>query len=434
MPEGNKTKQENTKRVNKDGTPHHTLAEKFRVYRKRFKRLDKKTQYRIIGVIILVILVFLSAIFALFGKGKNPASDLQGSGAGFSGSYDSLADLNYNDEYSKELEEYRDVVLPENDIEDRNYIRETLFVGDSNTEALAAYNILSLQYVVGVTGMPIQSVPSSKCIYFVGYDNPVTIPTAVGMLKPRRIIINFGTNNAGGTSTDDFIDYYKIALDSISDAYPYADIIIESVFPVAKSRDYPNITMQDIDEYNIALARMCQELGYKYLNTTEVLKDPKTGFIKREYISSDGIHLNSEGLNALVNYVSSHKYITKDTRPARGKIPTRKNAPYVPESDSLSSSSSSLSSSSESSSSSISSSEIISSSSESSSSTSVGTSSSSSVPPESSTPSSEVIPPSAETSSSEPESTPENTPPSEETPPPTAESPGEGEGESSGQR
>lgn len=386
----------------------HTLADRLKVYRKRFNRLDKKTKIQIYAIGVLLVIILALAIFALTGRGKNPTSadGLYADGSLFSGSYDPLADSQYQDYYTQAIQEYSDVLLPENNETDRNYFRETLFIGDSNTEGLAAYNHLSLQYVMGVTGMPIQSVTTSRCIWFVGYEEPVTMPVAVGMLKPRRIIINFGTNNAGGTETDDFIQSYENALAAITKAYPYADIIVESVLPVAKSRSYPNITMQDIDEFNLALAEMCRENDWKFLNTAQVFKDPNTGFMQSKYVAKDGIHLNSDGYKLLLDYVGSHKYITEDTRPARGSIPTRRNPPREPSSSSSVLSSSLHSSSIMSSSSMPHSSSVISSSSSSSPSPSSSSSSSSSStstrtssPSEPSSSSQEQIPSSSDSSS-----------------------------------
>ena len=361
----------------------HTVADYIRVYKKRFAKLDKKTKIQLAAIVVLVVLIIAAALIALSGRGKNPTSSSQllGNSVTFSGSYDPFADDKYEDQYLKLIKEYDDVVIPESNTEDRNYFRETLFVGDSNTEGLATYNHLSLQYVLGMTGMPIQAVTTNKCMWFVGYEEPVTIPTAVGMLKPRRIIINFGTNNAGGTETTDFIYYYNNVLDTIEKAYPYADIIVSAVLPVAKERDYPNITMQDIDEFNIALAEMCRERGLNFLNTAELFKDPENGFMKPEYIAKDGIHLSSDGYKAFLEYVGSHKHVEPDNRPARGTIPTRRNAPYVPSESSSLASSSMVASSSRASSSSFYSSSIVASSSK---------TQSSSTGPSSSVPSSSV--------------------------------------------
>jgi len=310
----------------------HTLADRMKVYKKRFLRLDKKTQLQAGAIAVLAALILVAAMVALFGKGKNPASSSQpgiGNSLVFSGSYDPLADSKYEDEYTKLIREYTDVVIPENTSIDRNYFRETIFVGDSNTEALATYGHLSLQYVMGVTGMPINTFTTNKCIWFVGQTEPVTMPQAISMMKPRRIIMNFGTNNAGGTTTEDFVKMYKNAIAAVKKSYPYTDIIVASVFPIGQKRDYPNITMQDIDSFNIALAEMCRELGYKFLNTAEQFKNPENGFIKNEYISSDGIHLNSDGYKAFIDYVNTHQHVVEDTRPARGNIPTRRNPPVV---------------------------------------------------------------------------------------------------------
>ena len=350
---------------NKTPKKKHTVSDYIRVYKKRLSKLDKKTKIQLAAIVVLVALIIAAAVIALSGRGKNPTSSSQllGNSVAFSGSYDPLADEKYEDEYLKLIKDYDDVVIAPSTTEDRNYFRETLFVGDSNTEGLAVYNHLSLQYVLGMTGMPIQAVTSNKCMWFVGYEEPVTIPTAVGMLKPRRIIINFGTNNAGGTETEDFIYYYENTLDAIEKAYPYADIIVSAVLPVAKVRDYPSITMQDIDRFNIALAEMCRERDLKFLNTAEIFKDSENGFMKTEYIAKDGIHLSSEGYKAFLEYVGSHKHIEPDKRPARGTIPTRRNAPYVPEGSSSLASSSIVASSSRASSSSIFSSSIVASSS-----------------------------------------------------------------------
>ena len=70
------------------------------------------------------------------------------------------------------------------------------------------------------------------------------------------------------------------ALDAIEAEWPYADIIINAVPPVDKLRRNTGITMQTIDAFNQALAELASELGYHFLNSSEALKDPETGFAK----------------------------------------------------------------------------------------------------------------------------------------------------------
>ena len=103
---------------------------------------------------------------------------------------------------------------------------------------------------------------------------------------------------------------------------------MESILPVKKNRSYPDIKKEDIDEFNLALAKMCKDKGYMFLNSAEIFKG-KDGYAKIKYFSNDGIHMNTDGYKALLEYVENHKYITKDSRPRRGQIPQRREAPVV---------------------------------------------------------------------------------------------------------
>ena len=76
------------------------------------------------------------------------------------------------------------------------------------------------------------------------------------------------------TAIDSFLSKGKKEPCLVAKSYkPYADIIVSAVLPVAKERDYPNITMQDIDQFNLALAEMCRERELKFLNTAEIFKN-----------------------------------------------------------------------------------------------------------------------------------------------------------------
>lgn len=119
------------------------------------------------------------------------------------------------------------------------------------------------------------------------------------------IIINYGTNNTNW-DVETFIKQYKSALDAIHKAYEYADIIIASVLPVAKERAYPAITMQKIDAFNKALVALFEAGGVSVLNSTQAIADQNTGYARADYMMSDGIHLNQEGMAAYFSYVRTH--------------------------------------------------------------------------------------------------------------------------------
>lgn len=227
-------------------------------------------------------------------------------------------------------------ILAQTDDAGRSYVDETLFIGDSNTARYMMYAdetgraFTSLDNNIGVVSMGAGSITTLKCEQFVGYSNMYTIPDAVAMLKPRRIIIGFGTNNLSGTSTDasSFINSYLTGLKAIQEAWPYADIIVNAIPPLDKQRENQNLNMVQVDAYNAALVEMCEENGFKFLNSAEVLKDDSTGWAKTDYTLSDGVHLSKTAVTAFFEYVRTHAYITEDRRPQPlGDIPKPNGTP-----------------------------------------------------------------------------------------------------------
>lgn len=221
-------------------------------------------------------------------------------------------------------------VLAETQDAGRSYVDETLFIGDSNTARYMMYAddtgtaFTSLKNNIGVVSMGVGAITTLKCEKFKGDGQMYTIPDAVAKLKPRRIIICFGTNNLGGTSTDatSFIKSYRAGLQAIEEAWPYAEIIVSAIPPLDKQRENPRLDMVQVDAYNAALLQMCEEDGYRFLNSAEVLRDETTGWAKKDYTLSDGVHLSKAAVTAYFNYVRTHASSTPDERPQPlGTIP-----------------------------------------------------------------------------------------------------------------
>ena len=222
-------------------------------------------------------------------------------------------------------------ILPEGEDAGQEYVDGTLFLGDSNTYRYMMYAdeetgeaFTSIDNNIGVVSMGAGAITSLKCEKFKGDSKSYTMPEAVAMLKPQRVIICFGTNNLYGTSTDatNFIESYSEGLAAIHEAWPYADIIVSSIPPLDKQRSNSNLHQSQIDAYNLAIAEMCEEEGYYYLNTAETLKDPVTGWAKEDYTLSDGVHLSKVAVTAFFQYVRTHPCTNPDTRPKPlGTIP-----------------------------------------------------------------------------------------------------------------
>lgn len=203
-----------------------------------------------------------------------------------------------------------------------DYLNDTLFLGDSNTVRLYNNGLISLQQFCAKEGIGTQVALSEGIVTFKKDSNHYTIPQAVAMMKPRRVVMTFGTNDTG-MEVSDFIAHYTALIQAIQQSYPYTDIIVNTVPPVpAEHSNYPHMDQAKIDDFNMALLDLCEQLGVRFLNSAEALKG-SDGYGIADYYTSGDIHLKSAGLKAVLNYLRTHALQTEDRRPDTNNIPTR---------------------------------------------------------------------------------------------------------------
>lgn len=203
-----------------------------------------------------------------------------------------------------------------------DYLNDTLFLGDSNTVRLYNNGLISLQQFCAKEGIGTQVALSEGIVTFKKDSNHYTIPQAVAMMKPRRVVMTFGTNDTG-MEVPDFIAHYTALIQAIQQSYPYTDIIVNTVPPVpADHSNYPHMDQAKIDDFNMALLDLCEQLGVRFLNSAEALKG-SDGYGIADYYTSGDIHLKSAGLKAVLNYLRTHALQTEDRRPDTNNIPTR---------------------------------------------------------------------------------------------------------------
>lgn len=203
-----------------------------------------------------------------------------------------------------------------------DYLNDTLFLGDSNTVRLYNNGLISLQQFCAKEGIGTQVALNEGIVTFKKDSNHYTIPQAVAMMKPRRVVMTFGTNDTG-MEVSDFIAHYTALIQAIQQSYPYTDIIVNTVPPVpADHSNYPHMDQAKIDDFNMALLDLCEQLGVRFLNSAEALKG-SDGYGIADYYTSGDIHLKSAGLKAVLNYLRTHALQTEDRRPDTNNIPTR---------------------------------------------------------------------------------------------------------------
>lgn len=264
----------------------------------------------------LVLLTSIAALAAVHGMAEGQTEP--------AASEPLVENPDYNkDENTIDASQYTSTILMESEDAGQSYIDETLFLGDSNTARMRMFGFCTLDNSAASVGMAASALADYACVKFDGYSGYKTMPEAVALMQPRRVIITFGTNDlTPSLTTERFISEYQAGIEAVQQAYPSVDIIINAIPPIGRQHAGEHLTQTQIDQFNKAIVQMCVAHDWKFLNSAEVLRDPETGYAKDGYvIQSDGIHLTEEAIGVLFDYIRTHSYITEDDRPALTDIP-----------------------------------------------------------------------------------------------------------------
>ena len=286
--------------------------------------LDMRSKmYLVLALCSVMLLVSIGVALALIGGLDLGKADGESTSTVDSASM--VTESGYNkEENTIDTQAYTSTILEESADAGESYIDETLFLGDSNTARMyRMFDYCSYDNAIGSVGMSARNLATFACVQLSTSSSYVTMSQAVAKLQPRRVILTFGTNDLNPSyKAVDFVKNYQAGIETVVAAYPSVDILVNSIPPIGQQHSNQSLTQTQVDEYNKALVEMCQEKGWKFLNSAEVLKDSVTGYAKSGYVeTSDGIHLTRTAMDALFNYIRTHSYITEDDRPALTTIP-----------------------------------------------------------------------------------------------------------------
>ena len=286
--------------------------------------LDMRSKmYLVLALCSVMLLVSIGVALALIGGLDLGKADGESTSTVDSASM--VTESGYNkEENTIDTQAYTSTILEESADAGESYIDETLFLGDSNTARMyRMFDYCSYDNAIGSVGMSARNLATFACVQLSTSSSYVTMSQAVAKLQPRRVILTFGTNDLNPSyKAADFVKNYQAGIETVVAAYPSVDILVNSIPPIGQQHSNQSLTQTQVDEYNKALVEMCQEKGWKFLNSAEVLKDAATGYAKSGYVeTSDGIHLTRTAMDALFNYIRTHSYITEDDRPALTTIP-----------------------------------------------------------------------------------------------------------------
>ncbi|MBQ4051592.1 MAG: hypothetical protein IJD13_08165 [Oscillospiraceae bacterium] len=195
--------------------------------------------------------------------------------------------------------------IPQNaESAEMTWLDDAVFIGDSLTYGLSAYEILPKEQVLASTGINPQTILSTACIETE--TGTLTVLDALAQKTPGKIYIMLGANGVGFLSKETVIDFYGQLIDGIRAIFPETPIYLESILPVTaeKSSDsrYAN---QKIDEYNAAIEALAAEKEIYYVYVAEALKDEYGNLPSG--LSADGMHFGKTTYQMWLDYLLCHR-------------------------------------------------------------------------------------------------------------------------------
>lgn len=207
---------------------------------------------------------------------------------------------------------FTNTILKETTIDD-NYLKDTIFYGDSITENLAYYKNIPYENIWAVSNLtPVNAFTWN--VMFYKYNEKINIIEGFKKYKPKRVIVTLGANAVAIMDKNYFISEYERLVKSLKEASPNTELIIQSIFPVDDRWDYSinSINNTKINNINYLLAEMCERNNIKFLNTAEVLKNEYGTATKGYLYESDGIHPLPIANDIIIDYVNRHRFIKEE--------------------------------------------------------------------------------------------------------------------------
>jgi lysophospholipase L1-like esterase len=196
------------------------------------------------------------------------------------------------------------------------YINNIVFLGDSTISGLSSTDLLteSIGYSQIWTGedgdLALDYNIGNTSILFPETSSPISITSAAERKKPDYIIVTVGINNGVAyCSEEKFTEYYEKLITTLKEASPSTRIILQSILPISNQaeKSLSGITNEKIGKANKWIEKIAENNSLRYLDTASVLKNT-SGQLSELFDSGDGIHLNTEGFAAMLDYIRTHGY------------------------------------------------------------------------------------------------------------------------------
>ena len=283
--------------------------------RKVYSRKKKSSGFGLIYFVSFLFILLLSFVLASIWQrsedaahGITPVPSSAAEGSAVSEVSDASEAGESETESQSSAIDYRSFTLvPELDRVTSDYFDKAVFIGDSITEGIKTYGMMTNSTVIAATGINISTITTNQVIKTA--EGRITVLDALKQYPDtEKIYILLGANGIAWIEKDLFIHLYTEFISAIKEQCPNALIYVQSIFPVNEAKFAKNydsvITNDKIREYNDALLKMSEELHVYYLNVAETIADGD-GALSDE-ATTDGMHIGTAYYEKWFNYLKKH--------------------------------------------------------------------------------------------------------------------------------
>lgn len=322
------------------------MANSYREFSNQVRsRQRRRAQRRVLSMALLAVMVLgvsgiiTAGIQAVTGWGEEEPASSETVQPGLSGSvlaplpmqnpvvdtnetgFERMGPVQQTGEYTIKTLGYEDIVQPECGLVDSTkYLPGVVFLGDSVTEGLDLYEnpAKSVATVLGYRGAVPSDIVNRKSMNRYQSETVVATEVALDIIaqkQPKAVYLMFGAN-ALATSADEAVEkgyfgYYEQMIPLIREAAgENVEIYIQSMTPVTTDYTNTNLNNERIQRINQQLAQMALAQGCHYLDVYSALLD-ESGGLNPSY-TTEGLHLNSGGYGAWMDYLLRHVAYSSD--------------------------------------------------------------------------------------------------------------------------
>ena len=121
-----------------------------------------------------------------------------------------------------------------------------------------------------------------------------------------KIYVMLGVNELGWNGTEIYHNQYAKLIDRLREDHPDSLVVLQTLIPVSAKQEakksYVNNTR--IAAYNEVIRQLAEEKQCPYVDVAAAMTDEQ-GCLRSDW-TSDGVHLNTKGCKAWLEYLRTH--------------------------------------------------------------------------------------------------------------------------------